>query len=788
VSASAVAAAARATPGAARPSVATFSPVAAVTTFAALAAFSALHWASLLSDPPLGRIIALVAIATGAAGALALAGSAGLRRPARLALGATIALASAIAALLAAGLPVDMLDPADWGTLRANLDNGLAGITADIEFPYAGRNEWSRLALMLGLAIALVLAAALAFWPRDRGAESAAARPRLAALSLLVGIFAFAVIAEVRDGELLRGLALCALIAAWLWLPTLGRRDLLAGAAVIGLAAALALPAATRLDAAEPWFDYEDWSWAAGDKSVAFNWNHEYGSIDWPREGTTLFEVISDRPHYWRAVVLDRFDGVRWLQSDQITQESLEVPTEVEGADGLPQASDLEHRWIEQIGFRIDGLRSNLVVGAGAIQDVEGLEGVIPVPDGTVLSDEGPLIEGSAYAIQAYVPEPGERRLRAAPAPYAPSLARYTEIEVPLSRGSQRENGELYPTLEVEVPLRGERGEELREAGEALRRSRYAETYRLARRLTAGSPTAFDAVRGVEAYLKRRYTYSEVVAGRDYPLPAFLFEDRIGYCQQFSGAMALMLRMVGIPARVTGGFSPGAPIREQPNHYRVEDYDAHSWVEVWFNGIGWVAFDPTPAAAPANLQSSGPYRAGLAGTLGGVGRNPSRVRAFGPDRRRVEPPAAPAERGPDLSFFPPLLALFGVAGLGTLGWRALRYRRLTPELAAEAQVRELEAALRRLGWETSGGTTLRELHERFQLFGKSAASRYVSKLAARRYSSRHRGVPTLAERRGLRRDLARGGLRSRLRALRALPPGGPAAPRRPCRPTRSSSS
>jgi protein-glutamine gamma-glutamyltransferase len=629
---------------------------------------------------------------------------------------------------------------------------------------------------MLGLALALTLAAALAFWPRrDRASASG---PRLAALAVLVAVYALAVIADIRGGELLRGFGLSALIAAWLWLPGLGRRGLLAGTAIVAVAMVVAVPAASRLDATEPWFDYENWSWGSGDESVAFDWDHEYGSIDWPRKGTVLFEAVSEQPHYWRTAVLDGFDGHRWVRSEQTVEESLEVPTEVEGPDGLSQSASLDRRWIEEIGFRIDGLRSNLLVGAGAIQDVEGLEGledVVGGPDGSVLTEETPLTEGSAYAISAYVPEPRERGLRRAPAAYPPSLARYTEIQVPVR---SREVGPEALTIEVEIPLRGERASDVRDARRVLMRSPYAETYELARELTAGAPTPFDAVQAVEAHLKRGFVYSETVPDREYPLPAFLFANRIGYCQHFSGAMALMLRMAGIPARVAGGFSPGAPIREEENRYRVEDYDAHSWVEVWFNEIGWVAFDPTPAAAPANLQSSGPYRGGLAATLGGAGADPGRVRAFDVPRQRLQPAARISGGGPDLSFFPPLLGLLGGAALGALGWRAVRYRRLSPAAAAEAQIRELDSALGRLGWRSGGGTTLRKLHERLVLFGKPGASRYVSKLAARRYEPRGRGIPTLAERRALRRELARGGLRARLAALIAIPPGGPTPPPR----------
>ena len=107
----------------------------------------------------------------------------------------------------------------------------------------------------------------------------------------------------------------------------------------------------------------------------------------------------------------------------------------------------------------------------------------------------------------------------------------------------------------------------------------------------------YDAVKGIERYLDRNFTYSEKTPRARYPLNAFLFRDKFGYCQQFSGAMALMLRMAGSRPGSPPASRPGSYNRDS-GEYRVRDLDAHSWVEVFFNGIGWVPFDPTPAASP----------------------------------------------------------------------------------------------------------------------------------------------------------------------------------------------
>ena len=80
----------------------------------------------------------------------------------------------------------------------------------------------------------------------------------------------------------------------------------------------LSLPLAAVLDGEGAWWDYQAWSWFGEGKVVTFNWSHEYGPLDWPRDGTTLMNVSADRPHYWKAETLDAFDGFRWYRSGDI--------------------------------------------------------------------------------------------------------------------------------------------------------------------------------------------------------------------------------------------------------------------------------------------------------------------------------------------------------------------------------------------------------------------------------------------------------------------------------------
>ena len=149
-----------------------------------------------------------------------------------------------------------------------------------------------------------------------------------------------------------------------------------------------------------------------------------------------------------------------------------------------------------------------------------------------------------------------------------------------------------------------------------MRRSVYARTWRLARQLKRGAETPYQYVLAVNRHLQDGFTYDEgpgAIAPDRAPLDGFLFDTRAGYCQHFSGAMALLLRMGGIPARVVTGFSPGG-FSQRKRAWIVRDTDAHSWVEAWFDEWGWVTFDPTPAGTPARSQIAALERAAEAGT------------------------------------------------------------------------------------------------------------------------------------------------------------------------------
>ncbi len=726
-------------------------------TFAGLAAFGVGHWWGMVVHGPGGRAVALVGIATAGGALLALLPRLALPRTLTTLVASGITLAMLVGGLAVVGLPLRLLLPGGWNDLFDGLDRGLSGIRT-IDWPYDGPDSWVRLTVLLGAPLLLTAAAALAFWPARRY------RPfwRAEALVALLVLYGVAVTNHDPGAPFTRGFVLLLLLAAWLWLPRLGRRDAFVASAATIAAGIASLPVAAALDGEQPWWNYRSFDWFGGGKSIVYDWNHSYGPLNWPRDGTTLLNVKSSQPLYWKTEVLDRFDGVRWLRVREGHGTAVaDLPTRLKPRGRHWNYFEFNPRWDRHTRVTVRSLHSDLVVGPGTIYEVGGAGATVTAEDGTTFNLDQPLEKGDSYTVASYAPKPTAAQMRGAPAGYPAELGHYTELDLP--DGNQ-----------VAVPMRGESFSGTPGATRAIEHSPYARVYALARRITAGAPTPYEAVARVERYLQRHYTYDETPPRRPLPLAGFLLRDRVGYCQQFSGAMALMLRMVGIPSRVAAGFTPGS-YNSDTGEFRVRDLDAHSWVEVFVTGIGWVSFDPTPPAAPAQTQSSGLEAFGKASRQAGdvsTSRSDSASPAGGSGAV-----GGGSDGGGSVGFWvlPVALAL-GAVGVGTLlAVRRLARRRPTnPAEAAEAQLRELESALQRLGWRLPGGSTLSAIERRLARIAGPTAAGYAARLRAHRYEARPPDPPDRAARRQLRSSLANAaGRNGRLRALVAIPPGGP---------------
>jgi transglutaminase-like putative cysteine protease len=256
---------------------------------------------------------------------------------------------------------------------------------------------------------------------------------------------------------------------------------------------------------------------------------------------------------HWRGRSYDRFDGVRWTRSDNLPPSS--APT-----------SWYRSRWSE------DFIEQKIF---GSALDTRVLFALHPAVD--IDSDNGiqPLFDNAGDFVYWG---------RGAPA--------YTA----------RSPAGIPPTEELRQPARG-----YRPSGDhylQLPRRLDPRVNALADSITAGLGNRYDRAVAIQNYLKTfEYTRQLPATARETTLHHFLFERRAGHCEYFSTAMVVMLRSVGIEARNVNGFL-GGQWSNFGDYLVVTQNEAHSWVEAWFPGYGWVTFDPTPAGVGGAVAAS----------------------------------------------------------------------------------------------------------------------------------------------------------------------------------------
>jgi protein-glutamine gamma-glutamyltransferase len=710
--------------------------------FAALGFYGVLRWTRLTAGAPTGRLLGLLGLAVVLAGAVPL-----LRRFGR----APAIVAAVVLCLLAlpmAGLPWHLFWHVKIAVSARDIGDGLAGLPSAV-VPYAGASPSVRMVITLGAAILLLDAAVvLAFAPEAFGdlRRAGAALPLIA----LAVVPATLVRPELPYAQ---GLVLFALLAAFMWAERLRRETAAAALALALLAGAVGAVAAPRLDQHRALLNYRAWAGGLVRQHVdAFVWNETYGPLHWPRKGHVVMTVDAKTGDYWKAENLDIFNGQAWV-AGAVSGVRLPPPQ--------PAALDV---WSQTIKVHIAGMQTKDVIASGFASDPLAVPGN-PAPgpsDGTWVASR-PLGPGTSYVVNTYSPHPNAIQLEAAGRDYPRYLLdAYRSIRLP----EPGVPATAYPQIVFPAFYGSHRAPLLASAGglnaptvaAAIARSPYAPVYALARRLAAGAHSPYALEVHIERYLLRGYAYNESPPVRPYPLVSFLFQDRIGYCQQFSGAMALLLRMAGVPARVSAGFTPGT--RSGANGpFVVTDINAHAWVEVWFPGYGWVRFDPTPPVAPAlGGRTALPFVKNLPGSS----HNAPGSHGLG---ATVTSSAARTRRAPSGGSSPIVIALVVVA-TALLIWLGVGLRRRPTN--TDERLRELERALARTGRPLAAGVTLTDLEHRFR--DSPAAAGYVRALRLALYRGAD-GEPIPGARRALRQQLREGlGLSGRARALWALPP------------------
>jgi hypothetical protein len=760
------------------------APLARTVGFALLALLGAAEWmrmvghGSLLGALPWVLAAVLVGETVGAASSL----PPRLRAPSA-ALAAALGL---VLAALASGLEPRLLAPAHWTELGDGVGRGLEALSG-VTLPYAGVDPWPDVTMRLGGALLVALAAVLATWPRreSRGFPFFA----LAALLVLV---ATPVTAIGTSRSLVLGVALAALTVCFLWLERLPLRPGVGVAVLGGVALAGALPLSAAANRDGPWFDYSSWAEGLGTPaSVRFSWDHSYGPLHWNQDGREMLRIRSGRPQYWKLENLDEFDGEHWVMRGD------------PAAAGPDPDADLDENWTShpqwtgEARVTVRGLRAAQLAGAGTTLAVDAgsHRALGTFSPGTFVADDE-LKAGDSYTVRFHAPRPSPIELAASSSGTHGEQSGARQVQLPLLRPELPPAGNLrarpVTALRFEFPAfaapggpvaHNDRHGTVEPGLPAVRNTPYWRVYRLAQRLKRGARTPYEFVRRVDFYLDRGFRYDQRPSPPPPGVPAledFLFKSKAGYCQHFSGAMALLLRFGGVPARVATGFSPGGFSRRQ-QEWVIRDRDAHSWVEAWFDGVGWVTFDPTPTATPARsliaaiaaprAANGDPAGRTRAGAVPPSTRNPAGA------RRDLDQPVAPAGRSaserdgraPVWELVAIALALLVAIGALGLWWR--RREASAPMEPADRAIADLVVALRRAGRPVPPGVTLSELERR--LGGSRGGASYLAALRAARYGPAP-DAPTPNQRRAFRRELAAGlGWRGALRAWWALPPQRP---------------
>jgi protein-glutamine gamma-glutamyltransferase len=512
-----------------------------------------------------GSLVAIALVVAVATVTVLLAAELLASRPAAVLLAVGLA-----AGVWATGVSAGQLLPPAWPLLLARLAGGVGRLTAlgSTSGPI-GNDPWPLAAWLLSAGDVWVAGAALVTC-------GPSTRRRAIAFGLLAAPWIAAVAARHSDQATWHGAAV--LLAGLLWFAD--RRGAVRRVLAVGLAVALVSVGITQaIGPRTPWFTRP----SPSVRFVALEDELTYGPLQGRRSGATLLQITAAQPALWRMRVLSLFTGPGW----RVDSPHPELPQ--------PAAQPVEVKVV------VRGLANDVMVAPGRINAVQAHGTVTPAP-GEALRLTPPPRRGDTYQVQASVVRASAEQLQRAPAPTDPRLRAYTSLlpgygwhsstVVPLF--GQPPDPQVTATLDLLTP--------------------YGPVAALARRLAAGATSQWEVVARVHRYLLEggRFRYStNLPRVGPFPLVDFLLGDHAGDCQHFAGAAALLLRLAGVPARVVVGFAPGVP--EPGGRFRVRDVDAHAWIEVYFQGYGWVAFNPTPAAGatiPRQLDPLAPATSG----------------------------------------------------------------------------------------------------------------------------------------------------------------------------------
>ena len=296
-----------------------------------------------------------------------------------------------------------------------------------------------------------------------------------------------------------------------------------------------------------------------------------------------LFRMNADAEAYWRVLTLPEFDGRTFSLPDRDLSR-VEEPETVGGDNTIRQH------------LQILALEDKLLPAAADPIQVSRHEEVRLNYESDALVKTSDLVPGEQFTIVSAAPEVSLDELRAATTDNPPD--------------------EIFLELPDDVPDVVEQ---------------------LATEVTAGAATDADRMIALQDWFQEFEYSTEVQAGHGNNAIETFLQIRKGYCEQFAGTFAVMARTLGVPSRVAVGFTSGR--LRSDGWYSVLGKNSHAWPEIWFDGIGWVPFEPTPSR-------------GIPGAEDYTGIAPQQdTSPVDPDE--IDPEAAPLPAPPTTIFSPP---------------------------------------------------------------------------------------------------------------------------------------
>jgi len=290
-------------------------------------------------------------------------------------------------------------------------------------------------------------------------------------------------------------------------------------------------------------------SWAAGVGTTGFTDRLSLGDVSEIKKNNAVAMRVSmkeaehlnqKKEFYWRGISLDRFDGKKWDRSNTLLTRIRRVGGTFQIAEGKDNKASLVR---QEIILEPTGSQALFALGSparlsGRMRD---------------------LYRDSLGNLRSSYPFPFQ--------------ISYTVLSSVDTNGDDKPAGENFLQLPAVDPRIGA----------------------LTQRLTAGIDDPLQKARALEGHLMGNYRYSlkGLAIGEEDPLANFLFDIRQGDCEYFSSALTVMLRILGIPARVVNGYL-GGDWNPYGGYLVIRQSNAHSWVEAYFGGKGWVTLDSTP--------------------------------------------------------------------------------------------------------------------------------------------------------------------------------------------------